>query len=185
MLFRSQRSPEAASLPGYGNASRAMPWAITNAGDEGVVLRGAKGEVKLQSVQGDISFTWVYVTTLMFLDFPGLKADIKITDPRPTIVVRNNKSPRGRVFLVKCASNEKDNDRSVKVGRTKLFSQKSWGTPDKDWMIDFDIKELPNNTWELTPRENLKPGEYGVLFRGGFYGLLGGTQGELFDFSVE
>jgi hypothetical protein len=177
--------PAAGSARGIGGSPGTLPAGLQNAGDEGVLLRTAPGEVRLQSVQGDLSTTWAYVVTLTFLDFPGLRAEARITDRRPTIVVRGSKSPRGRVFLAKCESNKKDNDRSVKVGKAKMFSQKSWSTPDNDWTVDFDTKELPDNTWELTPKQDLKPGEYGVLFRGGFYGILGGTQGELFDFGVD
>jgi len=154
-------------------------------GDEGVQLRTTNGELRLQSVQGDLSTTWAYLVTLMFLDFPGLNADVRITDQKPTVVVHSSKSPKGRIFIVKCESNKKDNNRSVKVGKMGLFTTKSWSSPDSDWTVAFDTKELSNNTWEIVPKENLKPGEYGVLFRGGFHGILGPTQGELFDFAVE
>lgn len=180
-----QSGPAAGPARGYGASPGAIPAGASNPGDEGVLLRTAQGETRLQSVQGDISTTWAYVTMLTFLDFPGLRADVRITDRRPTIVVRSNKSPRGRIFLVKCESNKKDNDRSVKVGKARVFSQKSWSTPDSDWTVDFDTKEISDTTWEITPKKDLKPGEYGVLFRGGFYGMLGATQGELFDFGVE
>jgi len=182
---QAQRGPATGPARGSGGSPGALPAGVSNAGDEGVLLRTAQGELRLQSVQGDLSTTWAYVAMLTFLDFPGLRADARITDRKPTVVVRSSKSPKGRVFLVKCKSNKKDNDRSVKVGRARVFSQKSWSTPDSDWTVEFDTKELPDNTWEITPKQDLKPGEYGVLFRGGFYGILGGTQGELFDFGVD
>jgi hypothetical protein len=177
--------PAAGSARGNGGWPGTLPAGFSNPGDEGVVLRTTKGDLRLQSVQGDISMTYAFVVMLTFLDFPGLRADARITDRRPTIIVRSSKSPRGRVFLVKCESNEKDANRSVKVGKGSMFGQKTWSTPDNDWTIDFNIKELPDNTWELTPKKDAKPGEYGVLFKGGFYGILAGTQGELFDFGVD
>lgn len=182
---QAQSGSAADPARGYSAGPGGVQPGVSNAGDEGVLLRTTQGEHRLQSVQGDLSTTWAYVTTLFFLDFPGLKADVRIADRRPTVVVRSSKSPKGRVFLVKCESNKKDNDRSVKVGKSRMFSQKSWSTPDSDWTVDFDTKELSNNTWEMTPKKDLQPGEYGVLFRGGFYGILGGTQGELFDFGVD
>jgi hypothetical protein len=47
------------------------------------------------------------------------------------------------------------------------------------------VKEIKPGLWEMTPRADLKKGEYGVLFRGGFLGNLGAEQGELFDFGVD
>ena len=180
-----QSGPTTGPARGAGGSPGALPAGLPNAGDEGVLLRTSEREIRLQSVQGDLSTTWAYVAMLTFLDFPGLRADLRITDRRPTVLVRSSKSPKGRVFLVKCESNKKDNDRSVKVGRARLFSQKTWSTPDSDWTVAFDTKELSDSTWEITPKQDLKPGEYGVLFRGGFYGILGGSQGELFDFGVD
>lgn len=183
MLNRTA-APQARREPATSGPGMLPPW-MSNPGDEGVLLRAAQREVRLQSVQGDLSSTYAFVTMLMFVDFPGLKAEIRITDQRPTLIVRSIKSPRGRIFLVKCKSNPKDNNRSVKVGRSGMFSQKSWSTPDMDWVAEFDTKELPDNTWEITPKRDLEAGEYGVLFKGGFNGLLGSTQAELFDFGVD
>jgi hypothetical protein len=161
------------------------PRGLPNPSDDGVVLRINQSETRLQPVQGDTSSTYAFVTMLIFIDFPGLVAEQRITDRRPTFVVHSSKSPRGRVFLVKCESNKKDDNRSVKVGRSGMFSQKSWSTPDKDWVVEADIKELHDNTWEITPRVDLKPGEYGVMFKGGLFGLLSGSQAELFDFGID
>jgi hypothetical protein len=160
-----------------------VPAAATS--EEYVMLRASQKETRLNSVLGDTSTTYAVVTMLVFLDFPGLKADLRITDPRPVLVVRINKSPRGRVFLVRCKSNEGDNNRSVKVGKAGPFGAKSWNSPDGDWTVEFDTKELPGNTWEITPKRDLAPGEYGLLFRGGFFGGLAVAQGELFDFGVD
>ena len=62
---------------------------------------------------------------------------------------------------------------------------KSWSTPDSDWTIECDVKEFQPGLWEMAPKKDLKKGEYGVLFRGGFLGNLGAEQGELFDFGVD
>ncbi|HVN33069.1 MAG TPA: hypothetical protein VMT45_13895 [Thermoanaerobaculaceae bacterium] len=155
------------------------------AANEGVWLRTQGSETALRSVQGDFSTTYAFVTVLFFVDFPGLHADLRITDPRPTVVVRNPKDPRGRVFLVKAESNKKDKNRSVKVGKGSPFGMKSWSTPDNDWTVECDVKALEPGLWELTPKSDLKKGEYGLLFKGGFLGTLGTDQAELFDFGVD
>lgn len=153
--------------------------------EEGVWLRTSQDEVRLESVQGDFSTTYAVVTVLMFLDFPGLQAELRINDPRPALSVRISKNPRGRVFLVKCESNKKDNNRSVKVGKSSPFGMKSWSSPDGDWTIEFESREVAPGQWELKPKQDLPKGEYGLLFRGGFAGTLGAERAELYDFGVD
>jgi hypothetical protein len=158
----------------------------TAVSDEGVFFKSAGKEVRLQSTQGDLSRTWAYVTYLTFLDFPGLKADFRSSDRKPSLVIHSAKSPKGRIFLVKCESNKKSNNRSVKIGKASFGGgSQSWSSPDSDWTAEFDIKEGVGNFWEITPKKDLKPGEYGILFRGGFAGMLQMGQGELFDFGVD
>lgn len=167
-----------------GVANGLLPGAAS-ADDEGVFLRIGGKEIRLQSVQGDLSSAWAYFVTLTFLDFPGLKAELRNADRKPTLVIHSSKSPRGRIFFVKCESNKKDNNRSVKIGRAGFASMKSWASPDSDWTVEFDTKEVSGNYWEIIPKKDLEPGEYGLLYRGGFTGLLGAGQGELFDFGVD
>lgn len=50
---------------------------------------------------------------------------------------------------------------------------------------ECDVQEVEPGVWQMTPKADLKPGEYGLLFRGGFLGTLAATQGELFDFGVD
>jgi hypothetical protein len=184
MLKRtSPAQPQASAGAAAGTQAGAGSGAF--GAEEFVLLRTSQGETRMQSVLGDISTTYAYVAMLTFLDFPGTKAELRTTDRRPTIVVRISKNPRGRVFLVKCDPDEDDKTRSVKVGKAKMFAAKSWSTPDSDWTVEVDIQEMPNNTWELRPKKDLEPGEYGVLFRGGFAGMLGPQQAELFDFGVD
>lgn len=179
MLKRVSGPPAGAGTPASAPASL-----FSNASDEGVTLRTSQKEIRLQSVLGEMSQRWAYVTTLIFLDFQGQKADTRITDRKPTVIVHSSKSPRGRVFMVKCDPNAKDNSRSVKLGRQGLFSSKSWGSPDSDWTVEFDTREVAENTWEITPKTDLEAGEYGLLFKGGFLGAMDPTRGELFDFGV-
>jgi hypothetical protein len=152
--------------------------------EEGVILRTADKTITLQSVQGDLSTVYAFAVYLLYLDFPGLQAEVRIADRRPTIVVRSKKSPRGRLFLVRAEQDKNDNVRSVKVGKAGMFGAKSWNSPDPDWVVACDVKDLGNGTWELVPKGDLAPGEYGVLFRGGITGTLG-ESAELYDFGVE
>lgn len=181
MLTRAT-APKAAP----GGPAGFIPGSSANTPEEGVFMRRAGKEVRMQSVQGDRSTTWAYVVMLTFLDFPGLHADLRTTERRPTIIIQSSKNPRGRIFLVKCESNKKDNNRSVKIGKAGFGGgSKSWSSPDSDWTAEFDTKEVSSTYWELTPKRDLEPGEYGILYKGGFLGMLSGEQGELFDFGVD
>ena len=185
-MLKKTTPPESPAVPAASpTTTTVVPVMPPTPGDEGVLLLAGGKELKMHSVLGDLSTTWAYVTTLMFLDFPGLKADLQTTEPTPKILIKSKKSPRGRVFFVKCESNKKDENRSVKLGRAGVFSNKSWGSPDKDWTIDFESKEITDGIWEITPKKPLEEGEYGLLFKGGFMGMLEPTRGELFDFGVK
>lgn len=184
-----KRSSGAGQVPAVG--SQPMPGAGGAAGvpstvEQGVVLRTKDGEIPLHSVAGDYSTTYAFVTMLVFLDFPETRADVRTTDRRPTLVVHGAKNPKGRVFLVKCEPDKKDNVRSVKVGKSGSASMKSAGSPDPDWTVAYDLKEVGKNSWEITPKVDLKPGEYGLLFLGGWSGVeLKEQEVEMFDFGVD
>ena len=122
--------------------------------------------------------TYAYITVLLFTDFPGTKATVRIKDKRPHFIIQSAKSPQGRFFLVRCKSNGKDDSRSVKLGRSGMFSQKDVGTPDKDWTVPFEVKAVEHGLWRMDPKEDLKPGEYGVY--GGWF-----TTTDLYDFGVD
>ncbi|MGC8916588.1 MAG: hypothetical protein ACP5NF_06370 [Thermoanaerobaculum sp.] len=150
---------------------------------EGVWLRTQNGLIKLRSVRGDVSSTYAVVTVLLFADFPGLNAEVRIQDPRPTAVVKTSKDPRGRVFFVRAESNKDDGTRSVKLGKSGMVTMKSVSTPDKDWTIPCDVKETEPGVWEMTPKADLKKGEYGLLFAISTGELQGGW--EMYDFGVD
>lgn len=81
----------------------------------------------------------------------------------------------------------KKNRREVKVGNFSITGAKS-GVMDKD-QIAFDYKRLAPGVFEVTPINDLKPGEYGFLYSsqtGGGVGAAGvGAQtSRVFDFSI-
>lgn len=184
-MLKRASAPASAPSPAPAAGGTGGAGTLPSVGEEGVWLKTSQGEIRLSSVLGDASVTSVVVAALVFLDFPGLKAEVRISDRRPQIVVKSSKNPRGRIFLVRADIDEDDNVRSVKIGRASMFGVKSWTSPDKDWTVECDVAEIKPGTWELTPKTDLKPGEYGLLFRAGFGGQLAPNQGELFDFGVD
>jgi hypothetical protein len=145
--------------------------------DIGAVKLIAKdhGEIELHSSAGDISTTFVYVTTLLWCNYPGLKADVRIHDSRPTLLVKSGKSPKGRLYWVVAEADKKNGVRSVKLANHKLFGAKNTGAPDSDNQIEYDLVSEGPDTWRLTPTKDLRPGEYG----------LWNQMREMYDFGID
>jgi hypothetical protein len=133
------------------------------------------GGIELRSAACNISSTYAYVTMLVYCNYPGLKADERIKDPRPTLLVRSGKSPKGRLYLVLADVDKRNNVRSVKMGNNKLFRAKNLDAPDSDSQIDYNAAAEGSDTWRLTPTKDLPPGEYG----------LWNEMREMYDFGID
>jgi|WetSurMetagenome_2_1015567.scaffolds.fasta_scaffold09635_3 hypothetical protein len=146
-------------------------------GPSDVVLCSTDGNYKLLSTQGSVSSTYAFVTVLLFSDFPGLHAGVRVKDAQPSVLIQSENSPAGRYYFVKAKSNKGDKTRSVKTGRMGWFNAKSMTVPDKDWTVDtFQTEEKPG-VWRLSPAKKLEPGEYGLWVLG--------AQPEMYDFGVD
>jgi hypothetical protein len=146
-------------------------------GDRTVQLVTKDKKIDLISIAGNMSSTWAYWTTLFFMDYPNLKAEVRIKDRKPYILVESSKSPQGRIFLVICDPDTDDNNRSVKIGKSGAFSVGGFSAPDSDddWTVPVEVKAVEDGLWRIDPKKDLKPGEYGVWADGG----------ELYDFGVD
>ena len=135
------------------------------------------GTTDLTSIAGHAGTTWAFFTMLMYMDYPNLKAEVRIRDRRPYVLVQSRKSPQGRIFLVHCESNKGHNDRSVKMGKSGMYSSSGFGAPDSDsdWTVPIEVKAVQPGLWRMDPKSDLKPGEYGVW----------GPGSELYDFAVD
>jgi hypothetical protein len=133
------------------------------------------GEIELRSSAGSMSTTYAYVTVLMHYNYPGLKADVRSQDSRPTLLIRSGKSPKGRLYLVSADVDKRNGVRSVKMGNSRLFGAKNLGAPDSDNQVDYDVVAEGTDTWRLTPTKDLRPGEYG----------LWNEMREMYDFGID
>lgn len=171
----SAQPAPAASRP--APAASAPPGATVGGySDFGVVtmVHGGKS-VTLRSAAGTISTTYAYVTMLMHCNYDGLKADVRTTDRRPTFIVKSSKSPKGRLFLVSAEVDTPNNVRSVKMGNSRLFGARNVGAPDSSNQIEYDVVAEGPDTWRMTPKKDLAPGEYGLWLQGN----------EMFDFGID
>ena len=141
-------------------------------GGSTVQLVTADGELDLQSLEGEPSATYIGVGFLTWLNFDAPHASVRTKDQSFSLRLRSAERPESRFFIVKLESN--DDDRSVKMGRSRMFSATAATTPDREWTIPFDSVQEGDGIWRLTPKKAMTKGEYGLL-RGA----------ELYDFAVE
>jgi hypothetical protein len=160
MLKRSTAPAQPAGSPNVVTGPGGMP----GFSDVGTVKLISKdhGTVDLRSIGGTMSTTYAYVTMLMHANYPGLKADARTQDHRPTLLIRSPTSPKGRMYLVSADADSGSNVRSVKMGNSRLFGAKNLGAPDSDNQIECDVVAEGTDGWRLTPTKDLKPGEYGL-----------------------
>jgi hypothetical protein len=173
MLSRSQRAhveptPETGFMPGLG------PGFMHGADKAEVRLATKEGEFPLKSLVGSLSHTYAYVKFLNFMDYPGLAAKLRTHDRRPSVLIASESDPRSRYFFVRTEVNEKDGDRSVKIGSGGLFRMKATNQPDSDWTLPFQTTEEKPGIWRIVLAHELEPGEYGIF-----------RDGSLFDFGVD
>lgn len=157
------------STPGGSVAVSTGPPATVN-----LILDGKA--IPLTSTLGDPSSTYVYVTMLFWMNFPGLHATVRTTEKMPVVKISADRDPRSRYHVVRLDVNDKGNDRSLKMGRSGAFSFRSGTTPDSDWTFAFDSVEEKRGVWRVSLKKPLPPGEYGV------YAV---ETHELYDFGVD
>jgi hypothetical protein len=147
-----------------GNADRRLESAPD---DVRIIMDNA--EVRLPANRGDLSTTGMWPVVFTFLDYPGLHARTRTTNPRPTLVVRSEHDPYNYYYLGKLDVNDaEDNNRSLKIEqKISGFTETTRVVPAGRWYVDYDASESAPGVWHVTPRRDLEPGEYGVVVPGG------------------
>jgi hypothetical protein len=133
------------------------------------------GEIELRSSGGSMSTTYAFYTVLFYWNYPGTRADVRVHDRRPTLLVRSGNSPKGRLYLVSAEVDKRNGVRSVKVGNSRFGGVNNVGAPDSDNQIEYDVAAEGADMWRLTPTNDLKPGEYG----------LWNERKEIYDFGID
>lgn len=186
MLKKSTAAPASAPAPtssakpaSGGGAQPApsggyQPMGAQEADTVYLLVAGGK-RIAIRSAAGTMSSTYAYITQLVHSNFDGLKADARTNERRPTLILRSAKSPKGRMWFVSAEVDEKNNVRSVKMGNSKLFGAKNIGAPDSSNQIECDIVAEGPDTWRITPKKDLKAGEYGIWM----------NTNEMFDFGID
>lgn len=176
MLDRSAAAT-AARTPAAPSGSRA---AVASATD--VTLQTSNGALGLKPIDGDVkTIVAPFVGMRRFVVFSEVAATVRTTDRKPTVLLAYDKDPRKTYWLVKLDQDKdaEDMNRSVDVESPGMWGGVISSAPDDDANIQYDAVEEKPGLWRLTPRKELKPGEYGV------YVGKGEQAATLYDFGVD
>jgi len=134
--------------------------------------------VVVEPLYGEPRAVGAVVTTLFYVDFPGVTPSLQETEPRPTHRIRSDLNPSAWYWLVTPEVDEKNNMRAVKMGSHR----KGVNQPDHDWVVRSTVQRGPEGDWILRPSSDLPPGQYGLVT----FGWIKGKENVyLFDFAVK
>ena len=155
MLDRSAQATTAAAAKSGGSG-----------GSTSVKLVTSTGETDLPATKGSHQQVVVFGVH-NFCEYKTFQAETRTKEKKISVLVSTTEGLEDRVWLVAVEQDDDDKDRSV-----PLVSAGPWGgrvadEPDEDAIVDCVVKEEKPGVWRLTPKKDLKPGEYGVYVVGG------------------
>ena len=110
-----------------------------------------------------MSSSYAFVKMVVWANFRGLKADVRTTDKRPSLLVKITDSKfDSRFMLVKTEADEDDKVRSVRI-KSGVYTVSTAFVPDNDWIIPTKVDQESPGVWRVTPIKDLGRGEWGLL----------------------
>lgn len=117
-----------------------------------------------------------FIINFAFLDYPGIRARTRTRSARPVLLIKSQYDPTNFYYLGKLDANDGENSRSLKIDKKGgVFSETSRVIPAPRWHRKYEASEVSSGTWQITPKEDLEAGEYGIVVEGGI----------LYDFGVD
>ena len=95
--------------------------------------------------------------------FRGEKAELQLDNPRPVFQVAGLGASARDVYIVAMRLNP--DRRDLEMGRSGLIKKLSYGFRKRD-VRDVNVKRLGDDLLEVTPKQDLEPGEY-IMVLGG------------------
>src|SRR5499426_2699194 len=175
-------SPPAAAAPAAAPAAPAAAAVAPAASRETIVhLIGAKS-VELVPANASMEFSTGFFDSKSELVLKGKKATYRIADKKPVFYSTwsGNDAP-----LVRLKPGSDHDDRNLKISSGSFApfgGSVKYGVRSED-KVDLESAERDSRgLYKLTPKEPLKPGEYGFVLT---YGTAAGASGRVYDFGVD
>jgi hypothetical protein len=116
-------------------------------------------EVKAKGIKL-FNYTGGYTNFSIRVFYRGAKSPLRIAVPKPTFLVRASGSSKD-IVLIKLS--QKGNRRAFRTSPSDATVENKSGFYKKD-ILKIDVTENPDRSFSLTPAQNLKSGEYLLVF---------------------
>jgi hypothetical protein len=172
----------ATTAPAAPAAAAPAPAAAPAAARESIVqLIGGKS-VELVPANASLEFSSGFFDSKSELVLRGRKAQYRIADKKPVFYSTWSANDAPLVRL-KPGSDHDDRNLKISSGSFAPFGGSvKYGVRSED-KVDLEAAEKDaRGLYKLTPKEPLKPGEYGFVLT---YGMAAGASGRVYDFGVD
>jgi len=149
---------------------------------ESIVHLVAGKAVELVPANASMEFSTGFFDSKSELVLPGRKATYRIADKKPVFYSTWSANDAPLVRL-KPGSDHDDRNLKISSGSFAPFGGSvKYGVRSED-KVDMEASERDaRGLYKLTPKEPLKPGEYGFVLT---YGMAAGASGRVYDFGVD
>ena len=149
---------------------------------ESIVHLVAGKAVELVPANASMEFSTGFFDSKSELVLPGRKAAYRIADKKPVFYSTWSANDAPLVRL-KPGSDHDDRNLKISSGSFAPFGGSvKYGVRSED-KVDMEASEKDaRGLFKLTPKEPLKPGEYGFVLT---YGMAAGASGRVYDFGVD
>src|SRR5499433_2731197 len=175
-------SPPAAATPAPAPAAPAAAAVAPAASRETIVHLIAGKSVELVPANASMEFSTGFFDSKSELVLKGRKATYRIADKKPVFYSTWSANDAPLVRL-KPGSDHDDRNLKISSGSFAPFGGSvKYGVRSED-KVDMEASEKDaRGLFKLTPKEPLKPGEYGFVLT---YGMAAGASGRVYDFGVD
>lgn len=157
------------------------------------VDRAGEAGVKTSNLAG-AAFSYGIATAKLKAEIPGSHAPVRATDARPVVYMyfpeMSGLGSFGGTEMISSPNQftlmrleVKKNRRETQVGKVGLYRSQV-GADEKRELL-FNSERIRSGMYKITPKEDLKPGEYAFIMATGGAGRATGTTVVIYDFGVD
>lgn len=146
-----------------------------------VRLVDSAGEHALVGRTGAYRYENRLMVVVTYADMDGLEAELRVSEPRPTFLIKSENSPSGSFFLAHARRYDKKGKREVKGGTMSAFGGGNTMRPHEAWTVEWEAEQTSPGLWTLRPTSDLGGGEFAIWRIGD--SLIGNVT--LYDFAID